>query len=231
MSGKQDSTCRRRSLQVGEEFERWMIDGSLLEIPSKRNPSRSRILYPCRCKCGIEKPVDVQALLSGLSQSCGCLHKERASQSATSHGESKTRLYTIWTGMIKRCEDPANKSYKNYGAKGVVLCPEWRESYEAFRDWALANGYADDLTIERDSSFGAYEPSNCTWIPHGDQARNWRTRNRRITAFGETKCVSEWERDDRSLVGRRTILGRISEGMTPEEAMTSRPRRNQFDAG
>lgn len=90
----------------------------------------------------------------------------------TLHGESKTRLYSIWGDMLSRC-NPSNKCSVGYGERGITVCDEWKK-YENFAHWAKNNGYNDTLTIERINVNGNYEPSNCKWIPNSKQIRNRR---------------------------------------------------------
>jgi hypothetical protein len=101
------------------------------------------------------------------------------------------------------------------------MCEAWRVSYEAFRDWARANGYRDDLTIERKDVNGNYEPGNCAWIPKADQSLNWRC-SVLATAFGETKSLGAWVRDARCRVAYATLYNRIViRGLDAELAMTA----------
>lgn len=94
----------------------------------------------------------------------------------TIHGGYGTRLYRIWKGVLSRCRNESSTDYKWYGAKGVTVCEEWNE-YVNFRDWAISNGYKDDLTIDRIDPFGNYEPSNCRWATIKEQ--NFNKRNSR----------------------------------------------------
>ena len=91
------------------------------------------------------------------------------------HGESKTRLYKIWIGMKSRCFNFNKLRYKDYGGRGVTLCPEWTNDYIAFRDWALSNGYQEGLGIDRRDNDGNYNPKNCRWLTIEENNRN--TRN------------------------------------------------------
>ena len=106
------------------------------------------------------------------------------------HGMSHTRLHNIWLTMRQRCEKPHCSGYHKYGAKGIRVCPEW-SSFEAFRDWAFANGYEDDLTIDRVDPYGDYEPSNCRWATQKEQQNN-RSNNVLLTYNGETHSIVEW---------------------------------------
>jgi hypothetical protein len=87
------------------------------------------------------------------------------------------RLYNLWLQMLYRCDNPKHISYKYYGGRGITVCEEWRQSFEAFHDWALANGYSDSLTIDRIEPDGDYEPSNCRWATMKEQCHNRRPRN------------------------------------------------------
>lgn len=107
------------------------------------------------------------------------------------HGLSKTRIYSCWTDMKKRCYNPRNKRYANYGARGISVCEEWRTNFQAFYDWAINNGYRDTLTLDRLDVNDNYKPSNCRWATRVEQMRNT-TRNHYVTAFGETKTIAEW---------------------------------------
>ena len=94
-------------------------------------------------------------------------------------------LYSVWNSMINRCSNIHNKDYRHYGGRGITVCKEWL-SYDNFYEWAMANGYADTLTIDRKDVDGNYEPSNCRWITQAEQVRNKRTN---IVICG--KCIAE----------------------------------------
>lgn len=106
------------------------------------------------------------------------------------HKMSYTRLYKTWMGMRCRCSYVNDKAYSTYGGKGIKVCDEWQK-FEPFYQWALANGYADDLTIDRIDNNGNYEPNNCRWVNRKTQANN-RTSNRIITYNNESHTLSEW---------------------------------------
>jgi hypothetical protein len=128
-------------------------------------------LWRCRCSCGNETIVFVAYLRSGHTKSCGCLRGEITSQRNYTHGERQTRLYKIWAGMKQRCTNPKIAFFHRYGGRGIKVCEDWNV-FEPFRDWAIANGYRNDLSIDRINNDGNYEPSNCRWITQSSQSRN-----------------------------------------------------------
>ncbi len=207
-------------LQVGAVFFRWTIVGS----PTRRfSPKgKPRAVYPCRCECGTTKEVAAGRLLRSLTMSCGCIALERASAKTSTHRETRTPLWKTWRNMRDRCNP--SRCLKRYGGRGIRVCDEWMSSYEAFRDWALANGYRDDLTIERKDINGNYEPENCTWITSYEQSLN-RSTTKWITAFGERKPLASWVRDERCVVSGPLLSYRMRHGVDPETAMSTPPRK------
>ena len=124
------------------------------------------------------------------------------------------RLYGIWKGMKSRCNNPARKSYADYGGRGITVCDEWAQSFEKFRDWALANGYRDDLTLDRKENDGPYSPENCRWATQAEQSNNTR-RNHIVEAFGESHTLAEWGKING--LSYNTIKTRMRKGATGEE--------------
>ncbi len=149
------------------------------EVPDwGRNKPRRQAMYLCRCECGGTTTIDRKLFLSGQVKSCGCQN----TVGLVKHDESRTRLYHIWQGIKYRCNDLSNP---NYGGKGITVCPEWigkdtYDGYMSFRNWALSNGYRDDLSIDRINSDGPYAPWNCRWATTEQQ--NW---NKSITDYTE----------------------------------------------
>ena len=133
------------------------------------------------------------------------------------HG-SKTRLYRIWCGMKARCYYPKSIGYKNYMGKGIVVCDEWKNDYVQFRDWSLANGYNEKMTLDRIDSNGNYEPHNCRWVSYLQQNNNSKN-NRRLTLNGETHTIAEWSRI--TGINSSTIDKRKHAGLSDEKALTT----------
>ena len=107
------------------------------------------------------------------------------------HKGSNSRLYGIWTNMKSRCNNKNFPKYRVYGGRGITICPEWNNSFTSFRDWAVANGYSDNLTIDRINPNGNYTPTNCRWIGIKQQENN-RTNNHLLTYKGVTKTMKQW---------------------------------------
>ena len=129
--------------------------------------------WECVCSCGKETIVNGYNLRSGKTKSCGCLRATVTAEVHTTHGDARlgkvTRLRRLWSGMKNRCNNANMASYKWYGAKGVKVCDEWCD-YAKFKAWALTNGYADNLSIDRIDPDGDYEPSNCRWITRNENS-------------------------------------------------------------
>lgn len=146
-----------------------------------------------RCECGTEKVLSRYSVCSGKTRSCGCLNNEvrKSGVNGRVHGGCGTRLYRIWKAMKARCNAPeGSRNWNWYTARGITYCEEWQE-YEPFRDWALANGYNDTLTIDRIDVNGNYSPDNCRWATLKEQANNKRN-NRLIPYNDEIHTLSEW---------------------------------------
>lgn len=139
------------------------------------------------------------------------------------HGGNKTRLYSIWCAMRERCKNPNNKRFERYGGRGITVCEEWNNDFAAFRDWALGNGYAEGLTIDRIDNDGRYEPNNCRWVDRKTQNRNY-SRNHFVTYLGRTQCVADWA--DEFGINRTTVLFRLKTGKPLEEVFDTRDRRS-----
>ena len=170
----------------------------------------------CRCECGKECIVQSSNLKNQKNISCGCNRRQLASKKFKTHGMAKTRLYKEWRRMKERCHLKTKDGYERYGGRGITVCSEWLNSFEAFRDWALANGYRDNLTLDRINVDGNYEPSNCRWATNSEQQSN-KSSNRFITFDNRTQTLSQWARE--TGIRKDTLRCRLENGWSVERAL------------
>lgn len=157
---------------IGKKFGRLTVLYETDPIYRTDKPNWKRRVYRCICDCGNEINVLRDSLVSQNTKSCGCLPRESHEARHKTHGQTETRLYRTWCHMKERCNNPNNNRYYRYGARGIKVCEEWESSFENFYQWAIENGYNDNLTIERKNNKRNYCPENCTWIPLSEQAKN-----------------------------------------------------------
>ena len=165
-----------------------------LEVIGVHDTGSRKTYYVCQCDCGNVKVVRADALISGATKSCGCIKKEQDKINLTAnhkHKMSGTRIYETWQDMKRRCYNKQNARYDRYGGRGITVCDEWLNNFQSFYDWAISNGYSDDLTIDRIDNDGNYEPSNCRWSTAKEQCNN-RGSNINITIGNATKSLMCW---------------------------------------
>jgi hypothetical protein len=177
---------KRIEVKPGDKYNRWTVI-------KEHTKSSKKVKYLCQCDCGKIKAVESYCLRSGNSKSCGCLSSEITSNRNLTHGLSNHRLYHVWSRMHFRCTNPNDIGYKNYGGRGISVCKEWKE-FLPFYEWAMANGYEKNLSIDRINNDGNYEPSNCRWATRKIQNNNTR-KSVHITFNGQTKSLTEWAKE------------------------------------
>ena len=131
-------------------------------------------------------------------------------------GRKGTRLYRIYNNMLNRCYNANSPQFKNYGGRGITVCREWLCDFKIFSEWALSNGYRDDLTIDRIDVNGNYEPSNCRWITNHEQSYNKRN-NHYVTLCGKTMTLTEW--CNVYHINVKTVRDRLRRGWDIEKAL------------
>ena len=195
--------------------------GLLTVVRYEGRAKNGHSLWLCKCDCGRETIVSRSNLQGGRQVSCGCKRRKQASEMNLTHGGKHTRLYSIWTNMITRTTNPKGTAYHRYGGRGIIMCPEWRNSFQTFKNWALANGYADGLTIDRIDNDGIYEPSNCRWITWQEQF-NHRSNSRLVTYQGEKLTIAQWA--EKLYISKTMLYQRFEAGWPAERALTERSR-------
>lgn len=201
---------------VGKKFGR-------LEVLEKATPLNGHTRWRCVCDCGKECIVHGTSLKAGTTISCGCFKRENAKELYSTVRQNDKNLYAVWNGIKQRCFNENNKSFHNYGGRGITMDSEWINNYEAFYNWAMDNGYKKGLQIDRIDNDGDYTPSNCRFVDNFIQANN--KRNIALyTINGETKSLPQWCRiynQDYFMVRQRVI----KLGWTIEKALTT-PKNN-----
>ena len=158
--------------KIGRKYGRLTV---IKRVDNARQPNgKTQVQWLCKCTCGKTIVVRSTSLNSGNTKSCGC------AMNKPKHGLSKTRLYRIWNAMKNRCNNPNNYGYKNYGGRGIKVCDEWNKDFLEFYNWAINNGYKENLSIDRINNNGNYEPNNCRWATSKEQManrRNFKVKN------------------------------------------------------
>ena len=199
--------------------------GSLL-VMSRAGTKNNRVVWNCKCDCGNEVWVDTHSLTTGNTKSCGCQKYGKRATHGDAGNQKQSRLYRIWAGMKSRCNNPSHIGYVYYGKKGIKVCEEWSD-YEPFKYWAMQNGYADNLTIDRIDNQKDYCPENCRWVTYKVQSNNT-ARNHYVTIDGVTHSISEWS--DITGIPSRTIAARINVlGWEPQDAILTPLRGKRYE--
>lgn len=193
--------------------EHGVPDSKLIVVCRERNDKRGHTMWKCRCECGGEIVGLGYRIKSGRIKSCSCMKAVPEFR----HGKTNSRLYRIWHGMKSRCDCEVAKYYKDYGGRGIKVCPEWDESFMSFYDWAINHGYSDDLTLDRENSNGNYEPSNCRWATWKEQENN-SSHNVIIEYNGRSMTLHQWSEE--LGVAYDTLRARLRRGWNIERAFT-----------
>lgn len=215
--------------ESGNKYGRWTV------LNVFRREGAGRVRWLCRCECGVEKSLIVSEIKRGRSQSCGCLSKGRPPEyyreHCTTHGNTgtgwRTPEYASWNGLTQRCLNPKNPRYPSYGGRGITVCREWVDSFEAFlRDMGPRPSL--DHSIDRfPNNNGNYEPGNCRWATRSQQQLN-RRNNHRLAFNGESLTIVEWAR--KMGVPKERIASRLRYGWSTEKTLSA-PSQFKAKAG
>ena len=130
----------------------------------------------------------------------------------TKHAKSFTKLYRVYAGMKQRCVDRNKKDWKKYGGRGITVCEEWRNNFQIFYDWSMANGYKHGLQIDRINGSLGYSPNNCRWVTPKENSIN---RNSTIWVYG--MCL--WDYCHKHNKVYSTVITRLKKGLNINEAL------------
>lgn len=167
----------------------------------------------CSCDCGNKTIVSINSLKTGHTSSCGCLQREKASERGRKRGSASAKTYNLWRQMIRRCTDPKDISYENYGAKGVTVCDEWKCFDNFYKDMGDA---PRGLQLDRENTSLGYSRENCRWVTPMQNSNN-KSNNVRYTVDGENLTIAELSR--KYGVNVETLRTRLRKGMPVEVAV------------
>ena len=189
--------------------------GRLIVLEQCGRNSDKRILWLCSCICGNSVVISGKLLSNGDTKSCGCLRK----QLMTKHGHSRTRVYRTWQNMIQRCLNPLNKSYADYGGRGITICQRWL-TFDNFLEDLGEN--PTNQTLDRIDNNKGYDKSNCKWSTPKQQSHN-RRDNCLVTHNSRTQCLATWAEEVG--ISRAVIQYRLNRGWCIKRAIEQRPRK------
>lgn len=201
LTGGGTKSCGHIKSLVGERFGRLVVESlAFVEVSS---------YWDCKCDCGNAIIVERGSLLTGNTQSCGCLWRE----AKVTHGERDNDLYSTWSSMKRRCENPKDKKYKDYGGRGIYVCDRWQEIRNFLED--MGPRPTKKHQLDRIDVDGPYSPDNCRWATIKENMRNKRD-NRYITYNGSKKTLVEWSEE--TGLDARLISRRLDDGWSIKQA-------------
>jgi hypothetical protein len=200
---------------IGQVFGRLTV----VSRETRRMSGRNRTYWFCRCSCGNEVSVVSDSLIQERTQSCGCLLRESSTERHISHGLSHTAEFSVWCAMRKRCGNPKDIGFHNYGGRGIRVCDRWLGK-DGFTNFLTDVGRrpSPKHTLDRIDNDGDYCPTNCVWATRAEQLRHNR-RNNVITFNGKTMILQDWVNEIG--ISRSVLDTRLRRGWTVERAFTT----------
>ncbi len=198
--------------------------GRLKVVGKEKSIINRKLHWVCKCTCGKYRLISTGQLMSGKSNSCGCLREETARIRRTTHGKTKSKEYHSWLGLRARCLNPKTPCYHNYGGRGIKVCDRWKFSFEKFIE-DMGKSPSPLHSIERVDVNGHYEPTNCRWATSKEQANNKRP-NLLVTYMGKTQTIQQWC-DDLSFPYKRA-WNRVKAGWSGERIFETPKRTKQI---
>lgn len=194
---------------TGQKFNRLLI------IKRAGSNEHKKALWLCRCDCGEIITAIGSEMLSGHTNSCGCLRSERVVEVNSKHGEAKKTLeYRTWQNIKTRCSNPQTDGYHRYGGRGISVCDRWKDSFENFLE--DMGRCPIGKTIERKDNDMGYDPDNCKWASRKCQSRN-KSNNHHVTFKGRAQIIAEWAEEIGVL--QQSLRSYLNNGHTMEEAI------------
>lgn len=202
-----------------------------LKALKKIEGTKSKWLFVCECGKEVELTVGKVVCKNG-QVSCGCLKHENVLNNImkiTKHGESGTKLYHVYNGLMNRCYNQNNSNYKRYGGRGITVCDEWKNSYDSFKEWAYSNGFDEELgrkdqSIDRIDNSKGYSPDNCRWTTSKEQQKN-RDCTKLYEYQNKLYSASEFA-DIYNITDKTFVYRRLSKGQTLEYILNDWIRMN-----
>ena len=206
---------------TGRQFDR-------LYVAERAGSKNGQATWLCRCDCGNMVVMEGRNLTNGYRKSCGCISVENAKNAR--HRDS---LYSVWNGIKNRCYNPNTENYQYYGGRGITVCDEWLNDFEAFKKWMLEHGYDyskpyQEQEVDRKDNSKGYSPDNCRIVTHTQNARNTRN-NKFLTYNGETLTAGGWA--EKLGVPMARIKERMKKSDDAEYILFAEPRSQRSNTG